>query len=146
MMTLPILQSVRRPQVEVATGAVWSCMWLRLLLTGASFCLYPALAAAQTPTVSTSAAPPDDGQWTMPTKNYAATRDSALDEIHGANVGNLQVAFAISTGVDRGQEAAPIVANNTMFIDRDRGASHDATPPTPPGIRVRTTAVRPSYA
>src|SRR5208337_4680655 len=27
-------------------------------------------------------------------------------------------------------------------INRDRGASHDATPPTPPGIRVRTTAVR----
>jgi hypothetical protein len=27
-------------------------------------------------------------------------------------------------------------------VNRDRGASHDATPPTPPGIRVRTTAVR----
>jgi hypothetical protein len=26
--------------------------------------------------------------------------------------------------------------------NRDRGASHDAAPPTPPGIRVRTTAVR----
>ena len=30
------------------------------------------------------------------------------------------------------------------MIDRDRGASHDAAPPTPPGIRVRTTAVRPN--
>jgi len=29
-------------------------------------------------------------------------------------------------------------------IDRDRGTSRDATPPTPPGIRVRTTAVRSS--
>jgi hypothetical protein len=27
-------------------------------------------------------------------------------------------------------------------INRDRGTSRDATPPTPPGIRVRTTAVR----
>ena len=27
--------------------------------------------------------------------------------------------------------------------DRDRGAPHGAAPPTPPGIRVRTTAVRP---
>jgi hypothetical protein len=27
-------------------------------------------------------------------------------------------------------------------LNRDRGASHDAAPPTPPGIRVRTTAVR----
>jgi PQQ-dependent dehydrogenase (methanol/ethanol family) len=52
----------------------------------------------------------------MPAKNYAATRYSALDEINSANVSNLQVAFAFSTGVDRGQEAAPIVANNTMFI------------------------------
>ena len=31
-----------------------------------------------------------------------------------------------------------------VFLDRDRGASHDAAPPTPPGIRVRTTAVRPN--
>src|SRR6202007_744550 len=67
-------------------------------------------------TVPASAAPPDDGQWTMPAKNYAATRYSALNEINGANVSQLQVAFAFSTGVDRGQEAAPIVANNTMFI------------------------------
>jgi hypothetical protein len=27
-------------------------------------------------------------------------------------------------------------------VDRDRGASRDAAPPTPPGLRVRTTAVR----
>ena len=29
-----------------------------------------------------------------------------------------------------------------MPLDRDRGAPRDATPPPPPGIRVRTTAVR----
>jgi DNA-binding response OmpR family regulator len=28
-------------------------------------------------------------------------------------------------------------------IDRDRGTPRGATPPPPPGIRVRTTAVRP---
>jgi len=33
---------------------------------------------------------------------------------------------------------------NRFGIDRDRGTSRDATPPTPPGIRVRTTAVRSS--
>lgn len=27
--------------------------------------------------------------------------------------------------------------------DRDRGTPRDVAPPTPPGIRVRTTAVRP---
>ncbi len=30
--------------------------------------------------------------------------------------------------------------------DRDRGVPHGTAPPTPPGIRVRTTAVRLSYA
>jgi hypothetical protein len=29
------------------------------------------------------------------------------------------------------------------FHDRDRGTSHGAAPPTSPGIRVRTSAVRP---
>src|SRR3982751_6569030 len=29
-----------------------------------------------------------------------------------------------------------------LTLNRDRGASHEAAPPTPPGIRVRTTAVR----
>src|SRR5262245_36686840 len=30
-----------------------------------------------------------------------------------------------------------------MDPDRDRGTPRDVAPPTPPGIRVRTTAVRP---
>jgi PQQ-dependent dehydrogenase (methanol/ethanol family) len=63
-----------------------------------------------------SAAPPDDGQWTMPAKNYANTRYSELDEINVANVKTLKVAFTFSTGIDRGQEAAPIVVGNTMYI------------------------------
>src|ERR1700756_2681156 len=116
MMTVPVSQSVGRYQVARLTASIGPSRWLRLLLTNASFLLYPALTAAQVPTLPASAAPAEDGQWTMPAKNYAATRYSALDEINGANVGKLQVAFAFSTGVDHGQEAAPIVANNTMFI------------------------------
>src|ERR1700740_2381719 len=116
MMTIPISQPVGLYPVARLAASIGPSRWLRLLLTGASLLLCPALAAAQMPTVPASAAPSDDGQWTMPAKNYAATRYSALDEINGANVSNLQVAFAFSTGVDHGQEAAPIVANNTMFI------------------------------
>ncbi len=63
-----------------------------------------------------NAAPPDDGQWAMPAKNYASTRFSELAEITPANAGKLQVAFTFSTGVNRGQEAAPIVVNNTMYV------------------------------
>src|ERR1700691_5518534 len=94
MMTSPITQSVRRYQVARLTAFIGPSRCLRLLLTGASLLLHPALAAAQVPTVPASAAPSEDGQWTMPAKNYAATRYSALDEINGATVGNLKVAFA----------------------------------------------------
>src|SRR5215204_4927706 len=63
-----------------------------------------------------SAAPADDGQWVMPAKNYASTRYSELSEINTENVGKLQVAFTFSIGVNRGQEAPPLVANNTMYV------------------------------
>ena len=78
--------------------------------------LAPALAVAQAPVPPASAAPKDDGQWTMPAKNYAATRYSELDEVNGGNVGKLSVAFTFSTGVNKGQEAAPLVVDNTMFL------------------------------
>src|SRR5271156_696993 len=137
MMTIPISQSVGRYQVEDLTKSIWRSRWLRLLLTGASLLLYPALAAAQTPTVPASAAPSEDGQWTMPAKNYAATRYSALDEINSANVSNLQVAFAFSTGVDHGQEAAPIGANNTMFIATPYPNNVFALDLTKPGAPIK---------
>ena len=35
-----------------------------------------------------------------------------------------------------------MVTLNITGVDRDRGTPRGATPPTPPGIRVRTTAVR----
>ena len=35
-----------------------------------------------------AAAPPEDGQWVMPSKNYANTRYSALDAINTQNVAN----------------------------------------------------------
>ena len=35
----------------------------------------------------------EDGQWTQPGKNFAATRYSGLDEITPANVGNLRSVF-----------------------------------------------------
>ncbi|MES0031708.1 methanol/ethanol family PQQ-dependent dehydrogenase [Mesorhizobium sp. M0040] len=52
----------------------------------------------------------------MPAKNYASTRYSELAEITEDNVKNLQVAFTFSTGVNKGQEAAPLVVGNTMYI------------------------------
>ncbi|MBU3079348.1 methanol/ethanol family PQQ-dependent dehydrogenase [Sphingomonas quercus] len=63
-----------------------------------------------------SAAPADDGQWVMPAKDYAATRFSALGEINPANAKNLQEVFSFSLGVDKGQEAAPLVVGSTMYV------------------------------
>jgi lanthanide-dependent methanol dehydrogenase len=58
----------------------------------------------------------EDGQWTMPAKNYASTRYSGLEEINTGNVKNLKVAWTFSTGVNRGQEAAPLVIGTTMYV------------------------------
>lgn len=63
-----------------------------------------------------SSAPRDDFQWTMPAKNYASTRFSELNQIGTANVKALRPEFTFSLGVDRGQEAAPIVVGGTMYV------------------------------
>ncbi|HEX2135763.1 MAG TPA: methanol/ethanol family PQQ-dependent dehydrogenase [Microvirga sp.] len=73
-------------------------------------------ASPSPPTAPPFASTPEDGQWTIPPKNYAATRYSDLAEINTENVRNLQVAFTFSTGVNRGQESAPLVVGSTMYV------------------------------
>jgi PQQ-dependent dehydrogenase (methanol/ethanol family) len=58
----------------------------------------------------------DDGQWTMPARNYASTRYSSLSQITSQNVGQLKMAWSFSTGVNRGHEAAPLVVGSTMYV------------------------------
>jgi PQQ-dependent dehydrogenase (methanol/ethanol family) len=58
----------------------------------------------------------NDGEWPMAARDYANTRFSPLDQINASNVSKLKVAFTFSTQVDRGQEAAPIVVGNTMYV------------------------------
>jgi PQQ-dependent dehydrogenase (methanol/ethanol family) len=59
---------------------------------------------------------PDDGQWTMPARDYASTRFSNQTEINTGNVGNLTLAWTFTTGVTKGHEAAPIVSGDTMYV------------------------------
>jgi PQQ-dependent dehydrogenase (methanol/ethanol family) len=59
---------------------------------------------------------PEDGNWVRPAKNFASTRYSGLDQINTTNAKTLKVAWTFETGVLRGQEAAPIVVNNTMYV------------------------------
>ena len=65
---------------------------------------------------SAANAPDDDGQWTMPAKNFAATRFSSLKEITPENARTLVPVFTFSLAVNKGQEAAPVVADNTMYV------------------------------
>ncbi|HEX9108047.1 MAG TPA: PQQ-dependent dehydrogenase, methanol/ethanol family [Longimicrobiales bacterium] len=68
------------------------------------------------PAPAAQASPADDGQWTMPAKNYASTRFSALDQINTTNVSRLGLAWTFSTGTTKGLEAPPLVVNNTMYV------------------------------
>ncbi|WP_445502713.1 methanol/ethanol family PQQ-dependent dehydrogenase [Microvirga sp. G4-2] len=80
---------------------------------------HSSLSLAQTqpqPSAPSFAATPEDGQWTIPQKNYANTRYSDLSEINTDNVKNLQAAFTFSTGVNRGHESAPLVVGTTMYV------------------------------
>jgi PQQ-dependent dehydrogenase (methanol/ethanol family) len=58
----------------------------------------------------------DDKQWVMAPKNYANTRYSGLDQINAGNIANLHVAWTFSVGAARGQEAAPLVVDGTMYV------------------------------
>jgi PQQ-dependent dehydrogenase (methanol/ethanol family) len=81
------------------------------------FLLFSAsVAEAGPPQPPASAAPAEDGQWTMPSKDLANTRFSGLTEITKDNVRKLQVAFTFSTGTAAGQESATIVVGNTLYF------------------------------
>jgi PQQ-dependent dehydrogenase (methanol/ethanol family) len=87
--------------------------------TTAGFELLPAYDLSGAPKAAATAArpvPEEDGQWTMPAKDYANTRYSGLDQITPKNAAQLQPAWTFSTGVNRGQEAAPIVVGDTMYV------------------------------
>ena len=73
-----------------------------------------ALLSASPPFVAAQGA--DDGQWTMPGKNYAATRFSTLSQITVQNAGRLRAIWNFSTGVLAGHEGQPLVVNRTMYV------------------------------
>jgi glucose dehydrogenase len=92
----------------------------RLRLYGIGLAAVATLATAEAqPSPSpanTNGAENEDGQWTMPAKNYQGTRFSGLDQINAANAKDLKVAWTFSTGVNRGHEAAPLVVGDTMYV------------------------------
>jgi lanthanide-dependent methanol dehydrogenase len=63
-----------------------------------------------------AAAPAGEGEWPMASGDYANTRFSPLAQVTRDNAKSLTLAFSFSTGALRGQEAAPVVANGTMYV------------------------------
>jgi lanthanide-dependent methanol dehydrogenase len=57
-----------------------------------------------------------DAQWTMPAKDYSATRYSGLAQITAANAGRLRPVWTFSTGVLGGHEGQPLVVGHTMYV------------------------------
>jgi PQQ-dependent dehydrogenase (methanol/ethanol family) len=55
-------------------------------------------------------------QWPTPAGDAANTRYSTLSEITPDNIERLKLAFAFSTGTLKGEEAAPIVSTDTMYV------------------------------
>ncbi len=80
---------------------------------------------------------PDDGQWPMAPKNYASTRFSTLTQINTDTVKALRPAWEFSTGTLRGNEAAPLVVNNIMYVVTPYPNNLYALDLTKPGAPVK---------
>jgi lanthanide-dependent methanol dehydrogenase len=89
--------------------------FFRSLTVGSLVALLASAAAAAAP-AATKAAAADDGQWSMPSKDYAATRYSTLTQITRSNAHGLHPVWTFSTGVLGGHEGQPLVVNNTMYV------------------------------
>src|SRR5690349_2575878 len=93
---------------------VWNA--LPVLSALAAAFVAPAIASAQIPHAPAAASPPEDGNWTMPARDFASTRYSGLDEINTSNVKSLAVAHTFSTGTLKGQESAVLAVNGMMYF------------------------------
>src|SRR5215467_4188981 len=62
------------------------------------------------------AVPSEDGQWTMPAKNYSATRYSGLTQINAQNAHALHPVWTFSTGVLAGHEGQPLAVGETLYV------------------------------
>src|SRR6187551_2979585 len=54
--------------------------------------------------------------WASQAGDYANHRYSELNQVNQNNVGKLQVAWTMSTGVLRGHEGSPLVIGDTMYV------------------------------
>jgi alcohol dehydrogenase (cytochrome c) len=87
---------------------------LAVLLTAGA--LGTAYSAEYSTVTDARLANPEPENWLMTRGNYQGWSYSPLDQINTGNVKNLVPVWTISTGVDSGHEAPPIVNNGIMFV------------------------------
>ena len=75
-----------------------------------------AYSADYTPVTDARLANPEPENWLMTRGGYKGWSYSPLDQINTGNVKNLVPVWTVSTGVDSGHEAPPIVNNGVMFV------------------------------
>jgi len=95
----------------LACAAPWGCS-----RPGAHGAESAGKALASRRAVGIGTAMAEDGEWTIPAKDYQSTRFSGLGQITATNVGRLRTAWTFSTGIRRGHEAAPLVVGSTMYV------------------------------
>jgi alcohol dehydrogenase (cytochrome c) len=83
-----------------------------LLISGAA----AVHAADYSPVTDARLANPEPENWLMTRGNYKGWSYSSLDQINTGNVRNLVPVWTVSTDVDSGHEAPPIVNNGVMFV------------------------------
>ena len=75
-----------------------------------------AMLGAAAGAAAASAAANTDAAWTMPSRDYAATRYSPLASISAQNARGLHPTWTFSTGVLGGHEGQPLVVGDTMYV------------------------------
>ena len=75
-----------------------------------------AYAGDYTPVTDARLANPEPENWLMTRGNYAGWSYSPLEQVNMSNVKGLVPVWGVSTGVDSGHEAPPIVNNGMMFV------------------------------
>jgi PQQ-dependent dehydrogenase (methanol/ethanol family) len=96
------------------------CLMLKFQ-KGKRWATYRALALwicsfAITATARAETTQPVETDWPMAAKDASAMRFSSLDQITAQNASTLKLAWKFDTGVRRGNESAPIVIGQTMYV------------------------------
>jgi len=95
---------------KASSGILAGACLATLLVAGA------AGASDYTPVTDARLVNPEPANWLMTRGNYKGWSYSPLDRINTSNVKNLMPVWSLSTGVEEGHEAPPIVNNGIMFV------------------------------